>query len=36
MKNLLLIILFISLLTACGGSKTGLHSHKAKRPPCGK
>lgn len=36
MKNALLIVLLISLITACGGSKNGLHSHKSKRPPCGK
>ncbi len=37
MKNALLIVLLISLLAvSCGGSKNGLHSHKAKRPPCGK
>ncbi|MDB5273792.1 MAG: hypothetical protein JWO58_2159 [Chitinophagaceae bacterium] len=36
MKNILLLVLVSSMLLACGGSKNGLHSHKAKRPPCGK
>jgi hypothetical protein len=36
MKKLVFVLLLTSLLTACGGSKSGLHSHKAKRPPCTK
>ena len=36
MKNLVVIVLLISIVSSCGGSKSGLHSHKAKRPPCGK
>ncbi len=36
MRNLLVLLLLTGVLMACGGSKNGLHSSKAKRPPCTK
>lgn len=36
MKNLVILVMLVGMLTACGGSKNGLHSGKAKRPPCTK